>query len=227
MKNAAGGIVLLAVVTSCHGGQRPAPGRIEDGLAITETSLKARSGGGWNLSVTVEPRKGFRPQRLLINAGPNPESIAILEDGPYTEPVTLTFEVECNLGPGTVTVSANGFDAQEMFSTAPEVLVPLEAPGNLLRLTTEGTITFLESTMDEHVHVMAWYEGCELPRDVTHEGTTFRPLASNIVEVDEDGRVTAVNVGETDIEIMNGDATAHVHAIVKGVWRGGHAEGEK
>jgi len=227
VKNAVCGIVLLAVVTSCDGGERPAPGRIEGGLAITETSMKSRSAGGWSLTVTVAPRNGFRPQRLLINAGPNPESIAILEDGPYTEPVTHTFEVKCNLGPGTITVSADGFDAQERFSTAPEVPVPVDAPGSLLRLTAGGTITFLESTMDEHLHVMAWYEGCDLPRDVTRDGATYHPVAENVVTVDEDGRVTAVKIGETDIEIRIGDATAYVHAIVKGVWKAGDTGGEK
>jgi len=218
------GFLMLAVTTGYTAKEQPTAGKIENGLVIADTTLTAIPDGGWTLSVTVEPRNGFVPQSMHVQVGPNPENVVVLDQGPYKSPKTFTFDVECNLGPGNVSLLADAFDANRNFAEAAEVLIPLGAPGRLLKLTTNGPITLLESTIHDDLEVLAWYEGCALPRDVTDDSLTYSPVVENVVKVDENGRVTAVNVGETDIEIRKGDATVHVRAIVKGVWQGGNSE---
>jgi hypothetical protein len=212
------GMLVLATIAACGSGQQAAEGKVENGLAITGTKLTPRSGGGWALSVTIEPQNGFVPQSITVQAGPNPEHLRLLEDGPYREPMTLSFDLQCNLGPGEVSVIVAGFDAKRNFSAAAEMKIPLEAPGKLLRITSDEALTFLDSTMFLDLEVLAWYEGCDLPRDVTRGGATYHPVTENVVDVDENGRVTAVSVGKTYIEIRYEDATTSTQAIVKDVW---------
>ena len=167
--------LMLTVVTCSRAEQKKTTAKIEGGVVITTTALKAVPGAGWQLLVEVAPGNGFLPQTLTISAGPNLEDIHTLENGPYDKPQSVEFDLECNLGPGVIEILVHGFDADRAFA-GETTQVTLDAPGELVRLQVKD-VTFRDSTPEQRLEVLGWYGDCDLPRDVTAESRRLATLA--------------------------------------------------
>jgi hypothetical protein len=194
-------------------------GHFENGLAITAPPPGEVVVAGQVLDVTVEPRNGFLPERILIIAAPDIGDLASLRDGPYSGPVTVSFDIECNAGPGPITISASGFDASETYTTAMEVVVETVVVGNLTRLYAERDLVFYDTTPPTELTVFGEYDDCPDPRDITSpvSGTTYESSDPSIASVDEEGWVTPHGVGSSFIRIRNGELAAKAGIKVRGL----------
>jgi Bacterial Ig-like domain (group 2) len=144
--------------------------------------------------------------------------IPIIGDALTTPPFHFSIHIPKNIKPGVYSLIASGATAPDQVEESEMVLLDVEMPEPPITVRTSPTLMSGMKVGDQDtINVYGKYKDGETASLSNSKQTTFVSLDTTVVTVSDDGLVTAVGPGSTEIVVHVGELEAHVKVrVVKG-----------